>query len=153
MIWEAFAPKRDTNRKKRKKKTCSSSKGANQMDGDQRTRSRNVKSTEGPHLEVFDRRAEGRSGGREKRSSDFPTWEFEREVGWSSGQLFKGGEPGGATTTRRLTLTVSSIRDGKEWKGRWMFSVRWVVRWQQKQTEVDWIEKGTAVSFHLTATR
>lgn len=49
------------------------------MDGDQRTCSCGVKSTDGPHLEVFDRRAEGRSGGGEKRGSDFP---YTRIAAW-----------------------------------------------------------------------
>lgn len=59
------------------------------MDGDQRTCSCGVKSTDGPHLEVFDRRAEGRSGGSEKRGSDFPARELQRGVAGSSRQLFK----------------------------------------------------------------
>lgn len=62
------------------------------MDGDQRTCSCGVKSTDGPHLEVFDRRAEGRSGGGEKRGSDFPTRELQRGVAGSSRQLFKAGQ-------------------------------------------------------------
>lgn len=62
------------------------------MDGDQRTCSCGVKSTDGPHLEVFDRRAEGRSGGSEKRGSDFPTRELQRGVAGSSRQIFKADQ-------------------------------------------------------------
>lgn len=85
------------------------------MDGDQRTCSCRVKSTQGPHLEVFDRRAEGRSGGGEKRGSDFPTRELQRGVGGSSRQLFKAGRFCCSTKPRDAQMLKGER--GKGWNG------------------------------------